>query len=67
MGKLVIRLSGLDLKNLVFLDECSLNLAYARFYGWQNQTDKLLEVWWMCVLSVSLFCQLFDLMGNRCP
>jgi hypothetical protein len=36
-------LSALDLKNLVFLDESSLNLAYTRLYGWAKSDKRVNE------------------------
>ncbi|MCL1966238.1 MAG: transposase [Candidatus Bathyarchaeota archaeon] len=36
-------LSDLDLKNLVFLDESSLNLAYTRLYGWAKSDKRVNE------------------------
>ena len=36
-------LSALDLKKIVFLDESSLNLAYARLYGWAKSGQRINE------------------------
>jgi len=33
----------LDLKKLVFLDECSLDLAYTRLYGWAKSNRRVKE------------------------
>jgi hypothetical protein len=46
-------LSVLDLKNLVFLDESSLNLAYTRLYGWAKSDQRVNEG----IVDVRFRCQ----------